>query len=93
MIKSIFTISVVVCMITGCSSEDKGLCKCVEATNRVNELSATFLDGSYSEGRKDSLFKARRLSDSLCVSYQKMAPEDLHKAAENCSSLKMNPPQ
>ena len=93
MSKLILIVTLNVFIFASCSSGEDGLCQCVDATNRVNELSATFLDGTYSEERKDSLDQARKLSDSLCAPYQQMAPEELHKAAKNCSSLKMNPPQ
>lgn len=92
MIKPLVLFTLFALMVSSCSN-DSGLCECVEATEKVNDLSASFLDGSYSEERRDSLESARTVSDSLCVKYEQMAPDELHKAARNCSSLKMNPPE
>jgi hypothetical protein len=90
MIKYFIAISFLILSTAACT-EKEGLCECVEATNQVNKLSASFFDGSYSEERKDSLDQAKTLSDSLCAPYIDMRPQDLHKAAQNCPSLKMDP--
>lgn len=72
------------------SSNDQGLCKCVEAGDQVNKLSASFFDGSFPASRIDSLEKAKSVRDSLCAPYEEMMPEELHNAAQNCESLKMD---
>lgn len=75
-------------MLTSCS-EDKELCQCIEAGDKVNKLSASFFDGDFSETRKDSLEKAKSFRDSICAPFQDMGPEKLHKAAKDCPSLKI----
>ena len=72
------------------TSDDDGLCKCVEAGDQVNKLSASFFDGSFPASRVDSLEKAKAIRDSLCAPYEEMMPQELHEAAQNCESLKMD---
>ncbi len=90
MFKYLIAISVLIFTSAACT-EKKGLCECVEATDQVNELSASFFDGSFTQARKDSLDQAKQLSDSLCAQYIDMGPQELHEAAKNCPSLQMDP--
>lgn len=80
---------IILSSVVGCSNEQKDieLCDCVEAGARLNKVSASFFDGSFSEARKDSLEQAKSYRDSMCARFQNMEPEALQKAAKDCSAL------
>jgi hypothetical protein len=84
----VFAVVFVLFMLTNCTPENR-LCECVSAGNEVNELSAAFFDGSNPASRRDSLTQAKEVRDSICKPYINMGTAELQKAAEECSSLKI----
>jgi hypothetical protein len=60
------------------------LCRCIEAGDKVNQLSATFFEREYSVLGKDSLDLLISHRDSLCEEFQLMSGEEMLKLKENC---------
>ena len=69
-----------------CSQESK-LCDCVEAGKKVNELSASFFNRTYSDLGKDSLDNAIQRRDLICEEFQEMSAEKLMQAKDDCEGL------
>lgn len=63
------------------------VCDCVEAGQKVNEISASFFDRDYSEAGKDSLDNAIESRDAICEPFKNMSAADLQKAASECENL------
>lgn len=63
------------------------VCDCVEAGQKVNEISSSFFDRKYSEAGKDSLDNAIKNRDAICEPFRSMSAEKLQKAASECENL------
>lgn len=63
------------------------VCDCVEAGDKVNEISASFFDRKYSVAGKDSLDRAIEKRDEICDSYKDMSAAELQEAASDCENL------
>lgn len=79
-----------VILLASCSSKPS-LCDCVEAGDSVNQISASLFDRIPTQGAIDSLKQAEKNRDSICAQYQTMMPDELHKKAAECESLKISP--
>lgn len=65
-------------------SNDQSLCRCIEAGDKVNKLSASFFNRDYSVLGKDSLDALISYRDSLCDDFKMMSGEDMLKLKQNC---------
>lgn len=65
-------------------SNDQSLCRCIEAGDEVNKLSASFFTRDYSVLGKDSLDALIEYRDSLCEDFKMMSGEDMLQLKENC---------
>jgi hypothetical protein len=63
------------------------VCECVEAGQKVNEISASFFDREYSEAGKDSLDHAVKNRDAICEPFRSMSAVQLQEAASECKNL------
>lgn len=78
-----------VILFASCNSEPS-LCDCIEAGDSVNKISASLFDRDPTKEAADSLKQAEKRRDSICAPYNKMEPEELHKKASECPSLKFS---
>lgn len=63
------------------------VCECVEAGEKVNEISASFFGREYSEQGKDSLDHAIENRDAICEPFRSMSAAELQEAASDCENL------
>ena len=77
----IFTLGV---LLYSCSN-DKSMCRCIEAGDKVNKLSASFFNRDYSVLGKDSLDALISNRDSICDNFKMMSGEEMLKLKENCN--------
>lgn len=83
------SILIFVILLASCSSKPS-LCDCVDSGDAVNKISASFFDQSPTKEGMDSLKQAEKIRDSICLPYQTMMPEELHKKAADCKSLEFS---
>lgn len=79
-------LTILVLTLTACSSITD-FCKCIEAGQKVNELSASFFNRDYSERGKDSLDQVIQYRDELCEPFNRLSPEELQQEKQQCSQL------
>lgn len=65
-------------------ANDQSLCRCIEAGDKVNKLSASFFNRDYSVLGKDSLDVLISRRDSLCDYFKMMSGEEMLKLKQNC---------
>jgi hypothetical protein len=80
-INSIFLLGLI---LFSCSN-DQSLCRCIEAGDKVNKLSASFFNRDYSVLGKDSLDALISHRDSICDNFKMMSGEEMLKLKENCN--------
>lgn len=82
--RKIYSILLISSVLFSCSN-DQSLCRCIEAGDDVNKLSASFFTRDYSVLGKDSLDALIEYRDSLCKEFKMMSGEDMLKLKENCN--------
>lgn len=76
--------SILTLLIFSCQNS---VCDCVEAGEKVNEISASFFNREYSVEGKDSLDNAIEKRDAICEPYRNMSAVELQEAASECENL------
>jgi len=88
----ITSLSILIFTLVSCKS-NTDFCKCIEAGQKVNELSASFFNREYSELGKDSLDNVIQYRDELCEPFSELSPEELQKEKQQCSQLLIELPE
>ncbi len=78
--------SLIFISLTSCTQNQK-LCDCIDASNVVNKLSASFFNREASQEGKDSLDAAIIQRDEVCAPFLNMGATELQEAKLNCTEL------
>jgi len=82
--RNIYSLALLSFALLSCSN-DQSLCRCIEAGDEVNTLSASFFNRDYSVLGKDSLDILINYRDSICEDFKMMSGEEMLKLKENCN--------
>lgn len=82
----------IVLMLSACSSEPS-FCDCIDAGEKVNQLSASFFNRDYSVQGKDSLDAAVEKRDEICAPFSALHPFELQDLKDECDQLKITLPE
>jgi hypothetical protein len=76
---------VAIMVLASCSRSPNELCKCIEETEKLNQLSQELLDMSdVSKEKFDTLVRLRFEMDSLCAPFKNMGTEELYDLRNEC---------
>ena len=67
-----------------CGSGDKKICDCLEAGDKLNQLSAQLLEGEVTPEKKAEMLKLKKEKIKKCEEFQTMSGEEMLKRKAEC---------
>jgi hypothetical protein len=75
-------------MFTSCSGDeevkDDQFCACLSATEDLNEVSSTLMEGGITEENRQEVKELRAKKDKLCKDYEMLSGDENRKKMELC---------
>lgn len=74
---------ILILLISSCKSDQK-ICKCLEAGDKLNRLSAELLEKEVTVSQKSEMKKLKANQELLCKDFQEMSGEEMLKRKAGC---------
>ncbi len=79
-----FYLFIVLFLLFSCGSGDQKICKCLEAGDRLNHLSAELLEGEVTPEKRSEMLKLKKEKELKCKDFQNMGGEEMLKRKAEC---------
>lgn len=84
--------SLIILSFVSCKAKPShNLCHCVNVSDPLNHLSASFFNRTATQQGKDSLDQLTAYRDEICQEYKEMPSVKLLEAAADCEKLQLDP--
>lgn len=71
-------------LLFSCGSGDQKICECLEAGDRLNQLSAELLEGEVTPAKKEEMLKLKQEKNRKCKEFESMGGEEMLKRKAEC---------